>query len=143
MTATGPWLDAVHWIGIAAGIIALLAGLGGLAILLFLRKGPIKRRLRLRTIHMVAGGAAVLLALGHSVGRAFQAGGGQFRLDAPHLTTVAFLLIALSGLTRQWTPGFLQGRVQIVWWVHRAAIVMVLAALACHVLHETSAFLSD
>ncbi len=135
-------LDFVHWLGIAGGAVAVLAGFGGLTILLFLRKGPITRRMRVRTVHMAAGATAALLALAHGVGRAMQAGGLTLGIDAPHLTCLGFFLVVLSGLLRNWPPGFLQERVGIVWWIHRAAVLLLVCSLLTHVWQEISPVIS-
>jgi len=139
MEAQGPWLDGVHWLGTCGGIIAVLAGIGGLSILLVFRKGPIRQRLRIRTVHMLLGSLAVGLALAHVIGRLKQ--GWSPSHFMPHdWVTLAFPLILLAGWLRHRPPGVLQERAWGLAWAHRAAVILTLALLAWHVRYQMGMF---
>lgn len=137
----GPWLDFVHLVGIAGGVLAL-ATLGvGLYLALGFRKARrIALRMRVRGVHMGSGTAAVLLAVGHAVGRALQTGEVQYHLDPTRVTTLVFVGVLATGLLRQYPPGPLQGHFRLLAWLHRLAVVAALGLLALHVYRELMMF---
>jgi hypothetical protein len=130
---SGPWLDFVHLVGIAGGVLALAALAGGLYLLLGFRKARrIALRMKVRGLHMGGGAAAVLLAVGHAAGRALQTGEVELDLNPTLLTVVAFVGVLATGLLRQYPPGVLQGHFKLLAWLHRLAVVAALALLALH-----------
>lgn len=131
---SGPWLDFVHLVGIAGGVLTVAALAGGLYLLVGFRKSRrIALRMRVRGLHMGGGSAAVLLAVGHGVGRLIQSGELPVHMDPTRLTTVAFVCVLATGLLRQYPPGLLQGHFWLLAWLHRLAVVAALALLALHV----------
>lgn len=130
----GPWLDGVHWIGLVGGFLMLVALVVGLYLLLaFHQGGRLSLRGKVRNSHMLAGSLAIALALGHVVGRAVQAGSAEFELDPGRLMVLALVLVLITGLTRRFTPGFLQGHYSLLAWAHRLAVLAALVLLGLHV----------
>jgi len=137
----GPWLDFVHLVGIAGGVLAVSTLACGLYLLLGFRKARhIALRMRMRGLHMGGGAAAVLLAAGHAVARAFQSGEVQYHMNPTRLTTVAFVCVLATGLLRQYPPGPLQGHFRLLAWLHRLAVVAALCLLALHVYRAVAMF---
>ncbi|MEN6345614.1 MAG: hypothetical protein ABFE16_09910 [Armatimonadia bacterium] len=130
----GPWLDAVHWIGLVGGFLILVALAVGLYLLLaFRRGGRLSLRGKVRNLHILGGGLAIAFALGHVAGRAVQAGSVEFELDPARLIALALVLVLVTGLMRRFTPGFLQGHYALLAWAHRLAVLAVLILLGLHV----------
>jgi hypothetical protein len=137
----GPWFDFIHLVGIAAGVLAVAAGCGGLYLLLgFRRTRRLALRMRLRAVHMGIGTAAVLLAVFHAVGRIIESGELPSQMDPTRLTTVAFVCVLASGVLRQYPPGPLQGQFTLLAWLHRITVAAALALLALHVYRELAMF---
>jgi hypothetical protein len=130
----------VHIAGIIGGGVAFLALCGGLYILLIARRGPIRRRLKLRWVHMAAGTIAVALAVGHAIGRGIQEGEFELGFAPPRLSGAFFVLILLTGASRQWTPGFLKGAPALLAWLHRIAVVAALYYMLRHTIYQYISF---
>ncbi|MDI9584611.1 MAG: hypothetical protein QM473_10370 [Acidobacteriota bacterium] len=134
------WIDGVHIAGIIGGGVAFLALCGGLYIVLIARRGPIRRRLKLRWVHMAAGTIAVALAVGHAIGRGIQEGEFELGFAPPRLSGAFFVLILLTGASRQWTPGFLKGAPALLAWLHRIAVVAALYYMLRHTIYQYISF---
>jgi hypothetical protein len=139
----GPWLDAVHIIGIAGVVFALCALAGGLYIYFALRGKGFALRRKLRKLHMAAGATAVVLGLAHLVGRLLQLHLTPFHAEPPFLAGWALLLVATSGLLRNAQPAALQGVPWLLPWAHRVFVACALVMVVLHGGHEVSAFLGN
>lgn len=139
-----PWHDTVHWLGIAGGLVALLALCGGGALYIFVARRNIQwsdsPRPTWRYLHVTAGAAAVVLALVHHFGRWAQEGGPEFGLEPPHLAGVGFLFLAVTGALRLAPPKAWRRRWRVFAYGHRAAFALALAMLILHALHESRRF---
>lgn len=135
-----PWLDRVHWLGIAGGALALLAFCGGAVIaqMYARRKRPFSDpgRKRLRGMHMVGGIVAVGLSLAHHFGRWAQEGGPNFGIEPPHLAGVGFLLLGVSGVLRVTPPQAWRKRQRLFMALHRGGFVLALAMMVLHAFFE-------
>lgn len=139
-----PWRDPVHWFGIAGGMVAGLAFVGGGVLYLFLSRRGTEwanpRRRSLRGLHMAGGAVAVALALTHHLGRWAQEGAPNFGLEPPHLSGVGFLLLAVSGFLRVAPPRAWRKRWRLFTYGHRAAFALALIMLVLHGLYEFRRF---
>jgi hypothetical protein len=138
------WHDAVHYVGITGGALAILVFLGGATLYLGFTlpgkpfKHPIRRKIRIA--HMSGGALAVGLALTHYIGRRIQAGEYGFEMAPPFFAGACFLVVGLSGILRYWTPKPLRKRWMIFAYIHRLAVAGALCMMVDHVLHEVSRF---
>lgn len=139
------WLDGVHLLGIAAGVLGVGAIALGLTILLGL--GPrgvgydaAPRRAR-RAWHIAFGAAAVGLGLAHVVGRALQIGTLSLNPQGPAPLAFAALLLGISGLLRAVIPWRFSGVVAVFAWLHRLGVLAGVVLLARHVHYQAGRFL--
>ncbi len=138
------WLDPVHYLGVAAGALAL--GALGVGLYIFLvvafRRGPdrvlVRRAWRLR--HVILGLSAVALAVAHSGLRAVQTGEVPFSWSPPQAVTLAFVLLALSGVLRMWPPRSLARYTRVWVWSHRVLLIAALLLLVRHVAFQYARF---
>ncbi|MGE5532397.1 MAG: hypothetical protein ACM3VW_09805 [Bacteroidota bacterium] len=140
-----PWHDAVHYSGVAAGLLALAAVFAGAVLLLGHNlpgrsyQSPFRRRTR--WIHIGTGLGAVLCGAIHYTGRRIQAGEWQFETGPPFLTMYFLALVLLSGILRNWTPRTLRKQWWIFAWLHRIGIIGALYYLTGHVLYQYHRFM--
>lgn len=138
------WRDPVHYVGIAGGAFAL--GALGVGLYIFLvvafRRGPdrvlVRRAWRLR--HVILGLSAVALAVAHAGLRAAQTGEIPFSWSPPQAVTLAFVLLALSGVLRMWPPRSLARYARVWIWSHRVLLVAALLLLVRHVAFQYARF---
>jgi hypothetical protein len=139
-----PWRDAVHFLGIAAGLLALGAVSAGAV--LFLGHNQTGRpyhsppRRTTRWIHIGTGFSAIVCGAIHYAGRRIQAGEWQFETGPPFLTMYFLALVLLSGILRNWTPRALRNQWWIFAWLHRIGIIGALYYLTGHVLYQYHRF---
>jgi len=132
------WNDVIHFIGLAGGLVGLLALVGGGYVYFTFahHRAGFRRRLRARQLHMIAGLTGIGLAIGHAVGRNVQTRRIELELGSAQLTSLMFLLAGASGIIRHEMPDFPRNRPRIVVWVHRVAVVGLLLCLVLHGVHE-------
>jgi len=134
------WLDPVHYLGLAGAALALAALGVGLYIFLVVafRRGPdrvlVRRAWRLR--HAILGLSAVALAVAHAGLRAVQTGEVPFSWNPSQALTLAFVLLALSGVLRMWPPRSLARYARVWIWSHRVLLVAALLLLVGHVVFQ-------
>ena len=131
------WRDPIHYLGLGAGALAVLALLVGLYLLFVVSRyrGPdrIRRRWRVRYVHMFLGATAVGLGVGHSLLRFYQLGGVRW-VPPPMLALIAFAVVALTGVLRAYPPRAWARYPWVFIWGHRAALALALYMLTRHVI---------
>jgi len=142
---TSLWLDGIHLLGVAAGVLGVVALILGLTILLVLRPrgmgydAGVRQGWRRR--HVAFGLAAVVLGLAHVVARIVQTGGMSLGVRGPALLALAVLLLGVSGLLRLLLPWRYARVVAAIAWLHRLAVVAAVILLARHVHYQLGRFL--